>query len=366
MIRAANIGCAALVAAALSGCASCQPRPPESEQQWSEADPLFHQDPKWLGGDAAFSVPLEDGRVLWLFGDTFISTGPANVRSRSKMVRNTVGIQSGSLDPSAATMKFHWRGDTSAPSSFFPEETDLWYWPAHGIRLGSALVVFCQRIKSTGEGGAFGFVSDGWSLALIDDASGEPSSWTVRMLRPTSAPSGIALGSAVNLVGEQVVVLGEREPGDHAGFLARWTKADLLAGRVDAAEWFTADRGWIAQSALAGAQPSTVMANAGPESSLHFDAEKAKWVHIRSEGFGSTTIVRSEAAAPEGPWSTPEVIFRPPESDREGILVYAAKAHPELSAGSELAVTYATNSTDLATLVRDTSIYFPRFVRVPR
>ena len=38
--------------------------------QWPQADALFHRDPRWLGSDAAFSVPLRDGRILWLFNDT--------------------------------------------------------------------------------------------------------------------------------------------------------------------------------------------------------------------------------------------------------------------------------------------------------
>ena len=31
----------------------------------------------WLGGDAAYSVPLSPGRTLWLFGDTFIGAPTA-------------------------------------------------------------------------------------------------------------------------------------------------------------------------------------------------------------------------------------------------------------------------------------------------
>ena len=36
-------------------------------------DNLFvPQDTGWQGGDAAHSIKLNDNRVLWLFGDTFI------------------------------------------------------------------------------------------------------------------------------------------------------------------------------------------------------------------------------------------------------------------------------------------------------
>jgi hypothetical protein len=86
------------------------------------------------------------------------------------------------------------------------------------------------------------------------------------------------------------------------------------------------------------------------------------WLAVHSIGFGATKIATRAAPAPEGPWTSPCAAFTPPESGRANVIVYAAKAHPELSGGS-LVITYATNSTDLATLASDMSVYFPRFVR---
>ncbi len=34
---------------------------------WQEAVLLFRGDPRWVGGDGAYSIDLENGRVLWLF-----------------------------------------------------------------------------------------------------------------------------------------------------------------------------------------------------------------------------------------------------------------------------------------------------------
>jgi hypothetical protein len=199
---------------------------------------------------------------------------------------------------------------------------------------------------------------------VIDDASGDPSQWTIRIVAPALAPAGIAVGAggvAVDAARGTVLALSEREPGDHAGFLARWSIGDLAAGRVDAAAW------WNGTDYSSTDDPVTIMADAGPESSMHLDASGV-WLHVRSDGFGATTIVVAAAAAPEGPWSSPVTVFRPPESDRPDAFVYAAKAHPELEAGGgALAVTYATNTmAGLAALVSDTSLYYPRFVRLAR
>ena len=352
--------------------AACGTTPPLRGQSWPEADALFHRDPRWLGADGAYSVPLGDGRILWLFGDTFVANTPAHVRSQSTMVHSTVAIQTGA-DPTTATIAFYWRGTATAPLSYFPEDGDRWYWPQHGIRLGKALVLFLSRVRPT-PGQGLGFAGEGWRAVLIADASGAPDTWSPQLLSSTVAPGGIVAGAALNRLGDYVVSLAEREPGDHAGFLVRWRTTDLAAGAIDAQEWWTSDRGFVAPAALGGA-PSVVIANAGPESSLHFDQASGRFVHVRSDGFGATNIVVSFAPAITGPWSTPVFAFRPPESDHPGAFVYAGKAHPELmsvgappkdggaegAVSSALAVTYAANSFDFAQLVADPSLYYPRF-----
>jgi hypothetical protein len=134
--------------------------------------------------------------------------------------------------------------------------------------------------------------------------------------------------------------------------------ADLIAGRLDGGAW------WDGGGYPAGATPAQVLADAGPECSLHFDARIGRYVHVRSDGFGQTTIVVGLASRLEGPWPAPRSVFRPPEDDRPDAFVYAAKGHPEL-AGADLVVTYAANTLgSFATLVNDPTIYYPRFVKV--
>lgn len=106
---------------------------------WPAADRLFHQDPRWLGADAAFSVDLGDDRVLWLFGDTFVATSERCLRSEARMVRNSIALQHG-RDPSRATIEFGW-GD--GPGSWFSDQGERWFWPQHGVRVpGGPLVLF--------------------------------------------------------------------------------------------------------------------------------------------------------------------------------------------------------------------------------
>ena len=103
---------------------------------------------------------------------------------------------------------------------------------------------------------------------------------------------------------------------------------------------------------------------AGPECSVHFDGSLGRFVHVRSDGFGQSTVAVSFAQRLEGPWSAPRVVYRPPEDGRPNALVYAAKGHAEL-VGANLVVTYATNTfAGFQSLVNDPSVYYPRFVRL--
>jgi hypothetical protein len=344
---------AAIALCALAGCRANAPARPGV--QWSEADALFHKSPAWLGSDAAYSVPLSANRTLWLFGDTFVATSAANVRKESKMVRNTVAIQTGA-DPTTASIAFDW---AAGPGSFFPDTADRWLWPLHGIRVENTLVLFFSNVKAT-PGVGLGFAGDGWRAAIIDNPDAAPADWHVKMFTPTAAPAGLTVGTAVVAEGDFVFALSASESGDHAGFLARWRAADLSEGKVEAIEW------WNGSAFSTSGTPAKVMENAGPECSLHFDSRLKKFVHVRSDGFGKTTIVTSFADRPQGPWTAPSHVFSPPENMRDQAFVYAAKAHPELSAGGDLVVTYASNTfADFSVLVNDPTLYFPRFVRVP-
>ena len=85
---------------------------------WPAADELFHRDARWRGGDGATSVDLGDGRVLWLFGDSFVSNKVPASRKQTKMINNTVGIQVG-YDPCEASLECFWNTIDDEPSAFF-------------------------------------------------------------------------------------------------------------------------------------------------------------------------------------------------------------------------------------------------------
>ncbi len=360
-----------LVTLSVIVCSTSRPTPIRpTGHAFTEAEVLFHRDPRWLGADAALSVPLANGRTVWLFGDTFIAKSKAHVRSESEMVRNTVAIQTGE-DPRTASISFHWRQDRDgSPASFFPERGERWYWPGHGIRLDEGpLIIFLYAIVAT-PGLGLGFAGAGYAVAVINDPDASADTWNPRVFDIAPSTFDAVPATAVVQDGAYIVAVAIRQEGTHAGALVRYPTGLLQEGVVDGAEWWAGDeRGWVPESSLGAAGPAFVLNDAGSECSLHWDERTGSFIHLASYGFGASTIGLRTAPALTGPWSSPVVVYRPPESEGPRPFVYAAKAHPELVGpdAADLVVTYATNSFefgDLFTQQGARSLYWPRFVLV--
>lgn len=330
-----------------------------SGERWATADALFHQDPRWLGADAAYSVDLGDDRALWLFGDSFVATSPARVRGESTLVRNSVAVMTG-RDPRTATMQLAWR-DGAPPTSYFAELGTHWLWPSGGVRvppaLGGALVVWLAEVAPAS--GGLGFAGAGMRARRVADPSGPPASWVIEPIALPAAPFDPAASVACVAVDREHVVAFAIAGDAHHGRLVRWPLAAVAAGDLSAPEWWSG-ASWRAD----GAAPAIVLDDAGAECSLHRDPVSGLWIHVASRGFGATTIAIRTAPRVEGPWSDASDVFTPPESMAANAFVYAGKAHPELvgERAGALVVTYADNSFTFADLfdpAKASTLYWP-------
>ena len=340
---------------------------PLQARAYPEGDRLFHADARWLGGDAAISVPLSAERTLWLFGDSFVDEVAPHSRSDSAFVRNTIAIETGN-DPQTAMMRFVWRHDAQGrPSAFVAGGRRFWYWPRGGIRLNNGpLYLFLDKVKPASN--ELRFAVSGYAIARISNPDDDPARWNVRVLEQPALPFDALPGLAPILDGAYVTTLATRERGTHAGALVRYR----LDGRSNKLEtngewWLGVARGWVHVNRIGPSGPTFVIDDAGAESSIHWDARLRAYVHVASYGFGATTIGVRTAAKLTGPWSAARTVYRPPESDRPRPFVYAGKAHPELR-GPGLLVTYVANSFDpnaLLTPEGERDLYWPHFVVVP-
>ena len=348
--------------------AAMAPAPERPEgRAFPAAERLFHGDPRWLGGDCAATVALSRGRILWLFGDSFVAREGASGRAGARMVRNTVGLQTGP-DPCTASMALCWgRERDGSPTSFFPDLGGRWYWPGCGLRLaGGPLLLFLFEMEAT-PGRGLGFACAGSALAVVANPDAPPEAWRPRVVPLPPVPFDARPAAAALREGDWVVALAIRQEGRHAGALVRYPAAALAKGDPSGAQWWDgAARGWVPADALGPRGPAFVLDDAGSECSLHWDPQGRCYLHVASYGFGASAIGLRRAPALTGPWSRPVTIYRPPESSGPHPFVYAAKGHPELAAPQGgLLVTYVASSLtfpDLLTPGGSRSLYWPRFV----
>lgn len=346
---------------ACAGASAPQPERPErarpaaySAQAWPAADVLFRGDPRWLGGDAAISVLLDGERVLWLFGDSFIAAEPGQrSRAAARMVRNSVGLQEG-LDPSSASMRFYVRATVDgAPASFFPESDTSWFWPGDGLYLDGTVTLFLSRLEADRDS-ALGFRVAGFGVRRVRDASGPPDRWQLETLPAPDTGELRIVGAELVEQDGFVYAYAVREPGDHAVMLLRWPLSEFERGELLQPSYFEGEaRGF-------GRGPAQPLFGGATEFSVS-PSPAGGYVQVQSRGFGAAPIAVRTAPRLTGPFGPQTDVFLPEEAARPGVLLYAARAHPELT-GPGLVLTYASNHLEPNTLLSDLALYFPRFV----
>lgn len=328
-------------------------------EEWPEAGRLFRQDPQWLGGDGASSVDLGSGRVLWLFGDSFIGRGTSRDRHGAAMVRNTVAIQQG-YNPETAGVTFYWGSAGNAPDAFFKAGGRFWYWPGSGVMVRDRLLVFLMEVRP--DDNELGFSLQGWSAVLVKDPRGDPPGWqTTRPSLPENG-HGVITGSASCLVIDEYVYAFGTHALDYGAYLVRWRVKDAHQGNLKNPEWWSSARGWTDRD-TAGAPPAPVFDGAQMEFSVHYEPSLARFLQVQTASFNDPCLIYRTSRRLTGPWSKKEKFYRPPETDSPGLLVYAGKAHGWLK-GADLLCTYNVNSLDLERLLTDNDLYYPVFVKI--
>lgn len=329
-------------------------------EPWPAADALFHRDPRWRGGDAVWSIDLGGDRTLWLFGDSFIAAPDATSRRGAAMVRNSLAITTGHDLPTAA-IAFAWREVDGKPASFFAEDGDAWFWPGHGARVGDRLLLLQWRIVRSDQG--LGFAGAGWRALVVTNPDDPPAQWRSELCRTSDrfdAVPGAAVASDATHV--YAFTTGRLQPGPTR--LLRWSRAAIASGDLRDPEWCI-DGAWRAEHLLREL-PGELVAVGQTEFGV-VAGERRPWLLVQTVGFGGADLAWRTADAPTGPWSPPTTLWAPPDRDRDGLYVYAAKVHPMLHTdGADLVASYSTNHRDFATLVGDETLYYPRFLKLTR
>ncbi|MHC0432150.1 DUF4185 domain-containing protein [Streptomyces sp. O3] len=344
------------------------------------------RDDDWSGGDGTHSVRLPDGRVLWLFSDTYLGrvNPPPNLAGQphSWRAESTPLLRNSGVLMSAAG-----RLERTLPAPLFPDPAPRqWRWPVAAkveARTPGASERVVRVLLWTRETGAGPWIygvplaTEVATLSLPDlrlegivkvsdqSAVADPAS---RVLYGTTA---------VDLDGYTYVFGGSDEQAT-----ARPTSAAHLArvpdGRLaepaaweywDGTGWDTRDR--HARPVLGDGDRK------GVGSAFTVVRDGSSWVLLTmaAGAEGLTTVTSYWACSPSGPWHGPAKAFVPPlpadSAARRDAAAYNPQAHTALGGrGGELVVSYDVNWLDprpqagLSHITRNVALYRPRFVRL--
>jgi hypothetical protein len=328
---------------------------------WHEADRLFRRDLRWLGTDSASSVDLGGGRILWLFGNSWVDPRARGGRHQAQRVANTIAVQSGA-DPATADIDFYWgEAADGSPTGFFPSDGDDLLRPGHGVRLDDRLIIFLIRLRMTWERGE---EVVGWTAVMVSNPDADPAAWRVRFLTTEAIPFGLRVGyTGVLRHDDHVYAFGAMSPlASPPVYVARWPENVVHRGRLKRPEWWAGESfGWVPHSSSAQRWP--VFEQGQPELAIHFDPQSEQFIAMQTLGQGAADIALRAAPSLEGPWSDAQLLYRPAEYYRQNVVITGVRAHPGLS-GSEFVLTYNTSSARYIESLTDQTIYYPRFLRL--
>ncbi|SCF33580.1 fibronectin type III domain-containing protein [Micromonospora mirobrigensis] len=302
---------------------------------------------QWSGADRTASVRLPDGRLLWLFSDTFLGpVAPDGSRPRSTaFVNNSAVVQDG--DRLVATVH---GGTAEDPRALVPAaEADQFHWIGDAQVTGETLQVLVNRYRRTGSS-PLDHQLLGTSLATFALPALTPTG-----VRPLPLDARVSWGSELLRDGDHTYVYGTEAAGE-----TKFAHVARVRGTDLSGPWeFWTGRDWSTDDGASARVLSGVGTSYGVQ---RVDGRYVLVTHENNLVF-SADLVAYTAAAPTGPFDGPDYLYTAPETDA-GHLVYDADLHPELARPGKLLLSYNVNDVDDAVTYADTKVYRPRFVEV--
>lgn len=317
--------------------------------------------PEFQGGDVGASVELQDGRQLFVFGDTLRSAefdGP-------QFVRNSMLV----FDPACAMAVL-----PADRGAIVPRRADgVGYWPMSVARVerpGYDLVgVTTQRVRDNGDptAGVFAFDILGPAVAVFVVPRGEAPQLIEQLdVGPDlDDPTRPVWGAATAVVGDEVYLYGTSRPDTEGAFgfalqVARVGVDDLL----DPGRW----RYWDGTSWQRDPDAAAVLipSQGGVSQSLSVFEQDGRWYALskRDEVLGTDLTVWT-APSPTGPFTASPALAEIPSDAVTGTLRYLPLAHPDLlPRPGTVVVSYSQNDSDVEDVRADPTLYRPRFLRV--
>ncbi|KAA1424894.1 DUF4185 domain-containing protein [Mumia zhuanghuii] len=315
--------------------------------------------PELQGGDVGADLELQDGRRIWLVGDTLRS----EEFDGQRFVRNSMLL----ISPGCAR--------TVLPEdngAVIPDRADgVGYWPMSVGRVQRGDVdvvgVGVQRVRSTGGPNTTEFENLGPAIAVFHvERGGTPQLVEVKDLGPDD-PSRTrpTWGAAVAVDDDWVYLYGTANPETEGVFgyslrVARVRIDDIRDQRRwrywDGSRW---------QRDPDSAQ-ELIAAQGGVSQTLSVFEQDGSWYAVsKQDEFLGRNLVIWKAPSPTGPFTVASTAATIPSDAATGQLRYMPLAHPALlPEHGSVVVSYSRNNTDVGKVARNPFLYRPEFLRV--
>ncbi|MHB9096492.1 MAG: DUF4185 domain-containing protein [Syntrophales bacterium] len=343
----------------LSSCSTVLERAHDQRSESTLCLPSFPDKNGWYGGDGAYSIKLDDRRVLWLFGDTFVSDQEGRKdRMDMKMVLGTTLAISICTADAAFQIRYYLKKKNGEFVSSFDEKE--WLWPQDPFIVDGILYVPLISVKANPKiQGPFKFEIAGHKIAKIKNfEESDPNRWIIDYLDLTPGlPKGIKAFATTSVVFRGFVYYyplysATKDGASVLGNILARMPTNKLDDPARAIEYLTKDGGW--EKELDPAKVKVVFDAAVSEMSVRYHSDTGEWVAVYlSIGNNGDRLLYRTADVLEGPWTEPKALIESiPEVDRgsprydKNNFCYAGKEHQEFAQRRKLVVTYVCNSYD--------------------
>lgn len=317
-----------------------------------------------IGLDGSYSLPLEGGRTLWMFGDTFFGSFNSNgSRNIHAWQRSTTAItQNADLASCFSAAAFD--GSSAEDAIVGPSGEDRGNragWPGELLRIGSAIWAY-YALYDVGSEGGLNLSRVGYGIL---EGSGKPLRFRRNNEPLLFRGAEPTFGQAALVHQDYVYAYGVRERRHADG----WVSKDVYVARVPSAQ--VANRSAYEFLAhLDGETPTWTLELSKATIVFTGEVNSVRWVEYL-HGFLATYIeplgtdVKARwSRTPWGPWSEPAVLAHCDVP--KGAYCYHARLHPQLGSadGRSLALTYDTNAWKFGDMVKDSKLYWPWLVQI--
>ena len=330
------------------------------------------------GADGLFSVPLPDGRSVFLTGDCFLGEVVDGRRDPSTtMLNNSMVVIN--RDRTEATAVY--RGTYDRPESLFvPEQqgdAKHWYWPGHGFADDTILYVFALNMyndpslvvpseKEPGEVDEVDRLAENqWSFAVAGVDLLRFSLPELKFLDVHGVNStyelDIHLGNSVMREGGYIYVYGTRNDPDGSHIYVARVREGALP-YYQGWEYFDGSSWSIDHQ---DARPMKLDISVSEQFSIF--RIKDRYV-LLTHAKGTQDIYTYTSPEPFRGFGNKQFIYHSPDHDLDttgNLFAYNAMAHPQYIRGDNLLVSYCVNSMRVRDVFEDADKYRGRFLRVP-